>query len=425
MTGAKNKQNDQQAIDHDVVIVGGGLVGASLACALSGHGLKLALVERIALTAPSQPSYDDRSLALSRASCNIFRNLGLWEKLNDDVTPIREVIVSARGQFGLTRIRADELGVSELGHVVAGRVIGAAMHQTLPELEDLTLYCPAEVTALAQQKDRVSLNLKQVEADSTLSARLVVAADGADSPLRGMLGLAAKSHDYRQNAIIANVTPEHDHRGRAFERFTPTGPMAMLPHVGKRCGLVWTCRSDQLDELMALGDEEFIRRLQREFGYRLGRIHRIGKRASYSLRLVHATEQVAGRALIMGNAAHAIHPVSAQGFNLGLRDVATLAELLLQQHSENGDIADAGLLARYQQLRRPDQEGIINYTDGLVRLFAQPFGPIRVLRSLALVATELASPLKQELARRTMGFGGHVPALARAPGESGLEALDV
>ncbi len=403
----------QQQTEFDVIIVGGGLVGASLACALSGHGLRLCLVERFELSTAPEASYDDRSLALSLASCQILCKLSLWPLLDGQTTAIGQVHVTSRHQLGLTRINASELGLDALGHVVAGRVLGSAMLKRLPELDDLTLICPAEVIAVDQSVDQITLTLNRQGETLRINARLMAAADGANSPCRGMLGLNARSHDYQQTALIANVTPAEDHRGRAFERLTPDGPMALLPHVGKRCGLIWTRPTEMAGELLALDDEAFRHRLQQEFGYRLGSIRRVGKRASYPLRLVHARQQWAGRGLILGNAAHAIHPVSAQGFNLGLRDVATLAEMISQQQQQGGDPGSEILLAEYQQARQPDQDAIIEYTETLVRMFAQSFAPIQVGRSLALMAMELAGPLKQALARRTLGFAGHVPALAR------------
>lgn len=399
--------------DFDLIIVGGGLVGASLACALSGHGLRLCLVERFELSAAPEASYDDRSLALSLASCQILRRLSLWPLLDGQHTAIQQVHVTSRHQPGLTRIRAAELGIDALGHVVAGRILGSAMLKRLPELEDLTLICPAEVTAIRQAEDQIVLTLDGGGEPRQISARLMAAADGADSPCRSMLGLSARTHDYQQTAVIANLTPDQDHRGRAFERFSAQGPMALLPHVGKRCGLVWTRSSDQAQALLDMDDESFRQSVQREFGYRLGAITRVGARASYPLRLVHARRQWAGRGLILGNAAHAIHPISAQGFNLGLRDVATLAEMLISQHASGQDLGSAVLLADYQQARQPDQDAIIEYTHTLVTLFAQPFAPIQLGRSLALMATELITPLKHVLARRTLGYAGQVSALAR------------
>jgi len=418
--------NTQTPKACDVAIVGGGLVGASLAIALSGRGLKVCLIERISMQASSQPSYDDRSLALALSSCNVFQNLGIWSRFDEaEVTAIQEVHVTAEGQFGRTRITADELGVSSLGHVVAGRVIGAAVHGLLPTLPDLELLCPAEAVAVAFQDGHNRLTIQIADSNETiqLDAKLLVAADGAQSPIRQMLALSAKEHDYGQKAIIANVTPEQAHRGRAFERFTSTGPMAMLPHVGQRCGLVWSLTHDQADAAMAWSDEEFLGAVQRSFGHRLGQLQRLGHRVAYPLKLVHARDQIAHRAVIMGNAAHTIHPVSAQGFNLGLRDAVTLAELINEAHDQGQDIGSERLLTRYQALRQEDQDGVIDYTDGLVRLFAQPLPLIQWGRSLAMTAIDVVPALKQKLAQRTMGFSGHVPSLAKGPGFT--EALTV
>ena len=396
----------------DVIIVGGGLVGASMACALSGHGLSIAVIEAVPWRQIGQPSYDDRTLALSLASSRILEAIGLWPGVKDGVTPIMQINVSNRGHFGNARISAGELGVPALGYVSEGRLIGQAVHQRLPQCTDVQWLCPVQVTAIECAADTVEVSIDGEQGRCILQGRLLIGADGANSMVRETLGLSTTGHDYHQTAIIANVTPEKAHENRAFERFTDTGPLAVLPHVGDRCGIVWTVAAEMADAVMGMDDETFLQGLQQRFGYRLGVLRQPGKRYAYSLKLMYASEQYAQRAVVIGNAAHAIHPVSAQGFNLGLRDVAVLAELIVAAKTAGEDIGARELLAHYQAWRRPDQERMIQYTDTLVRVFAQPWLPVRLLRGLGLLAFDLSQPLKRALSRRTMGFGGRVPKLA-------------
>ena len=396
----------------DVIIVGGGLVGASMACALSGHGLSIAVIEAVPLRQYGQPSYDDRTLALSLASSRIFEAIGLWPGVTAGVTPILQINVSNQGHFGNARISARELGVPALGYVSEGRLIGQSVAQHLPQCTDVDWHCPAQVTAIECGADSVTVSVEGGQGFDALRGHLLIGADGVNSTVRETLGLSTVDHDYHQTAIIANVTPEKAHENRAFERFTGTGPLAVLPHVGNRCGVVWTVASDTADAVMAMDEDTFLESLQQRFGYRLGALQHAGGRGAYPLKLSYASDQYAQRGVVIGNAAHAIHPISAQGFNLGLRDVAVLAELIVAAKREGEDIGALDLLARYQNWRRPDHERIIQYTDTLVRIFAQPWLPLRMLSGLGLAAFDLAQPLKRALGRRTMGFGGRVPKLA-------------
>lgn len=419
-------QGDGQAPrpDCDVAIVGGGLVGASLACALAPLGLKVTLIEAVAPSAPGQPSYDDRTLALSESSCRILQGLGIWPSLKRNATPIREIYVTQRDRPGQVIMKPGELGLESFGNVVEARVFGAAVMERLAAVVGIDFVCPARVGDIETAPDGVRFSFRHGEADvdATLAARLLVGADGAGSQVREALGIGAEHHDYGQTAIICNVTPEKDHRGRAWECFTPTGPFALLPHVGGRCGLVWTVASDRAAELLELPDDEFLSAAQRLFGDALGRWKKLGKRSAYPLHLVRAREDVRLRALLLGNAAHAIHPIGAQGFNLGLRDVAVLAELLADARASDpaADVGDAGLLKAYSDWRAPDQAGTIGYTDGLARLFANPTPLAGLARSVGLLAHALLPPLRRQLAIRAMGYRGRVPRLAM--GESLVRA---
>ena len=266
---------------HDVAIIGGGLVGASLACALAPLGLRVILLEAVVFRSASQPSYDDRTLALSASSCRILEALDIWPHLADSATPIREIHVRELKRPGRVVMDPRELGLDRFGHVVEARAFGAAMMAALPRLENVRSLCPASVTGLRVAERDVSIEYRGEQGAEEVRARLVVGADGARSFVREALGIAAETHDYGQTAIICNVTPEEKHRGRAFECFTPTGPFAVLPHVGDRCGLVWCVASGDAEALLDLGDADFIEQAQQRFGSHLGRFLKIGRRSSY------------------------------------------------------------------------------------------------------------------------------------------------
>jgi 2-octaprenyl-6-methoxyphenol hydroxylase len=255
--------------------------------------------------------------------------------------------------------------------------------------------------------------IEQGGAERALTARLVVGADGADSSVRRWSGIGAQRAEYGQSAVIANLTPERPHRNVAYERFTDSGPLALLPMSDGRCALVWTLRSEQSAEILALGDREFLARLQLRFGGRLGRLRRVGARTAYPLALVRAHAYTAARLALIGNAAHTLHPIAGQGFNLGLRDVAALAEVVCDTAAAGRDVGARAVLARYEEWRRRDQEHVLRATDGLVRLFSNDHAPLVLARTAGMVLVDLLPPVKRALMRRAMGLAGRQPRLAR------------
>ena len=398
----------------DIAIIGGGLVGASLACALSPLGLDVTLIEAVPFRATSQPSYDDRTLALSASSCQILRGLGIWPSLQANATAIREIHVREMDRPGRVVMKPQELGLDRFGHVVEARVFGAAVMGLLPELPNLDVVCPASVSALEVDAEAARITCQDESETYEVAAKLVVGADGAHSFIRQALSIESEHHDYGQTAVICNITPEQDHQGRAFERFTPTGPFAVMPHVAGRCGLIWCVSTGQAEELLEWSEERFLSEAQALFGNTLGKFVRIGQRSSYPLHLVRAREDIRPRGVILGNAAHAIHPIGAQGFNLGLRDVAVLAEVLHDELSVNPQ-ADPGrldLLRKYSQWRASDQQGTISYSDGMARIFSNPSPFAAAARTAGLFAHALLPPLRRQLAIRSMGFRGAIPRLA-------------
>jgi 2-octaprenyl-6-methoxyphenol hydroxylase len=398
----------------DVAIVGGGMVGASLALALAPLGLRVVVIEAVLPEEDSQPSFDERTIALSNGTRRIFQGLGVWDEILRGATPIKRIHVSDRGRFGSARLSAEEQGVPSLGFVVETRVVGAALWRRLRASPVTSLVAPARVVGSETLADRVVLQLETPDGARRLDARLVVAADGAQSIVRRESGVDADRWDYGQTAIITNVVTERFHDYTAYERFTPTGPLALLPIADGRCVVVWTLEPEVAKETLALDDAEFLARLQDRFGWRLGRLTRAGKRLSYPLALTRAEALEAPRVAIIGNAAQGLHPIAGQGFNLGLRDAATLAEVLAEQLADGGaDVGVPGVLASYADWRRTDRRALIAFTDGLVRLFGNPFAPVRAARSLGLMLFDVSPSAKTALARLSLGFAGRLPRLAR------------
>jgi 2-octaprenyl-6-methoxyphenol hydroxylase len=405
--------------NHEVLIVGGGLVGASLACALHGSGLDVALVEASAGQASPPPSFDERNLALARASVNALTALGVWPLLASPPSPIERIHVSSRGDFGAVRLDARAHGVDAFGAVVIARELGAALEARLAQL-DVERIRPARVVALDGDEPLRRVRMQRDGGEETRGARLLVAADGTESSVRTMLGIEASRHDYAQVLFVATAQVERPHAQVAYERFTPDGPVAMLPlnaggnrREGECMGSICTVAAEEAAAVAALDDEAYAALLQQRFGWRLGRVLRVGRRSAYPLQSVCADTTVAARAVLVGNAAQTIHPVGAQGFNLGLRDALTLAEELVDGVAAGSDPGAAALLARYAQRRCADREETMALSDGLVRTFAHRLLPLRALRSLGLLALDRVPGANRSLVAGAMGFRGDVPRLAR------------
>lgn len=391
----------------DLIIVGGGMVGASLACALQNTPLKIVVIEAFAVNSDQQPSYDDRGIALSYGSQRIFEAMGLWSQLAPHSTAIANIHVSDRGHFGATRLSAQAENVPALGQVITARSMGKVLNQALSQQNNLEMICPAKVMSLKQHSDFVELILND---DRCLSSKLVIAADGGNSTIRKLLGLGALERDYQQTAITANITPERQHQGRAFERFTDSGPIALLPMSDNRCSLVWTVKTGDETDILKLSDHDFLAQLQDRFGYRLGKLMQVGQRNSYPLKLMQADQTVQQRIVLVGNAAHSLHPIAGQGFNLGLRDVAALADVLT---TKNNDCGDAELLHDYKQWRQGDQDNVIETTDTLVKLFSNNNPLLGHIRGAGLTLVDAIPPAKHWLAQKSMGLARKQPRLGR------------
>jgi len=394
----------------DIAIVGGGLAGASLACALAPLGYQIKVIEAVTYKAAKQPSYDDRTLALSHSSCRILSGIGLWSGLEEDATAIRKIFITELDRPGRVVLEAEEMGMAEFGHVVEARRFGAAVIEAMEQTENIEVICPASVNGFETNDVAGVLSLDSDSGSRTIQARLVVAADGANSFIRKHVRIPAETRDYGQTAVICNITPSVAHDGRAFECLTSTGPFAVLPHTGERCGLVWSVASEAAAEVLELDDAAFLAQVEKRFGQQLGNLLKVGKRSAYPLKLVRAREDTRDRLVILGNAAHAIHPVGAQGFNLALRDVAVLAEILAD--NDNGDPGAADLLQKYSKWRKPDQARTIAQSDGITRLFSHPSLLVAGLRTAGFAALALSPGLRRQTANNAMGYRGRVPRLA-------------
>ncbi|WP_341503032.1 2-octaprenyl-6-methoxyphenyl hydroxylase [Gallaecimonas sp. GXIMD4217] len=384
--------------DTDVVILGGGMVGATLAWGLSRQhpDWTVDVVELVPPRDELQPSFDDRVIALSAGSVEALKELALWPELAKLAQPIHHIHVSERGGFGQAQLHRQDYRVDALGQVLAVRDMGALLHKRLGD-SGVRWHCPDSLEAVEQGSDGHALTLKS---GTRLHCRLLVVAEGGNSPGRARLGIGHQVQDYHQTAIIANIQTSQPHDGWAYERFTPTGPLALLPMTEGRMNLVLCVRPEEQEQLLALHSDQFARELQRRFGWRLGAIEAVGLRHAYPLKLITADQIRGHRSVILGNAAHSLHPIAGQGFNLGLRDLVDLLACLRDQD----DPGHYQALARWQARREPDLRRTIGTTDGLVSLFANDWAGLKLGRNLGLSALHHLPALKEKLAWQMLGW---------------------
>lgn len=400
----------------DVIIVGGGMVGITLALLLAQRlpSLAVVLLESAVfpVMTPGQPlpytaGFDARNTALSRRTIEAFTDLGLWPQLQPHATPIHEIHVSDRGHFGMSKLSAQEESVESFGQVVENAWLGVVLLAALRQCPSVTLVDGVRVTGVKTSTNSAEVSIQ----GRTLSAPLLIAADGTQSQSRHWLGLSATTRDYGQTALVTTVATSLPHKHVAYERFTADGPIALLPlpdEVGQpaqtRRSLVWALSSAEAERIQLLSDSDFIVALQRAFGRRAGRFTRVGQRHAYPLQLMVAQQQVLPRALILGNAAHSLHPVAGQGFNLCLRDALVLVEHLAEAVARQTDIGDGALLQRYEAARKADQQQIIRFSDALVRGFSNDNAVLTLLRNIGLLGFDLLPGAKPALARYAMGL---------------------
>jgi 2-octaprenyl-6-methoxyphenol hydroxylase len=378
-----------QQQNYDLAIVGGGLAGMILACSLRHLPINIALIE--ARQPPAKPStnFDTRSIALAQTSVNILSALDIWPTLAQDATPIKKVHVSQQGTFGRVLLDATDYQQNAFGQVVPISILASNLLQIISTQKNIDFICPAQVTQFSIEASQATLSLQSQEQTRSLTCQLLVGADGSHSALAELAALPNKVYASGESAIVCNLQLQGEHHHVAYERFTPQGIIAMLPIAANTCTAILTCPTAELAALTQLSDAAYVALLQRQFGYRLGRFIHGGKRQHYPLQTALLTEQVKPRLVILGNAAHTLHPVAAQGFNLSLRDVAWLSELLAQAIENGQDIGSQRLLTQYQQQCRPDQQRMLDATRFLTHIFQVNCWPLRLARGMGLFALDI------------------------------------
>ena len=399
---------------HDVLIVGGGLVGASLAIALDSLGIDVALLE--AAPPSALPAvFDQRNLSFAEATVNALRALDVLPRLRAPTGAIARIHISRNGDFGRVLLNAADYGRAAFGQVVVARDFGDALASKLDDLPRLTRYRPARFVGFAEDTADGLHQARVFDADGErlIAAKLVVAADGSASAVRDALGIAVEHYDYRQTLFVSRVRAERPPDGTAWERLTDHGPTAVLPRGDGHYGTIHGVASDEADAVAALDDAAYLQRLQRVFGWRAGRLLEAGPRSAYPIMRALAQRIVAPRAVMVGNAAQSLHPIGAQGFNLGLRDALTLVECIDAGRARGEDAGSAAVLAEYARRRRDDRERTIAFSDGLARWTSNPSPSVSPLRSLGLFALENDPALRAILVGGAMGYRGDVPQLCR------------
>ncbi|MEE8333524.1 MAG: UbiH/UbiF/VisC/COQ6 family ubiquinone biosynthesis hydroxylase [Alphaproteobacteria bacterium] len=393
-----------------MLIVGGGMVGMSLAAALGGAGARVAVIEP---TPPEQllaEAFDGRTSAIAAGSRAVLDSAGAWSGMAEDAQPILDIRVTDGASPLFLHYDHREVGGEPMGHILENRVIRRALLDRLAALPTVTLLAGRRAIALDRDGARATATLDD---GACVVAALAVATDGRGSPTRSAAGIGVTEWRYPQVGIVCTVTHERDHRGIAQEHFLPAGPFAILPMTGRRSSIVWTERTDLAPALLALDDDAFLEELRLRFGDYLGALGVEGPRFSYPLGLLHADRYVAGRLVLAGDAAHAMHPIAGQGFNLGLRDVAALAEVVIDALRLGLDPGASTVLARYESWRRFDNTLMLAATDGLNRLFSNDAAPLRLARDAGLAAVDRLAPLKRLFMRHAMGQLGDLPRMMR------------
>ena len=406
---AATKQKSGTA--YDVLIVGGGMVGSALACALGNSSLKVALRDRAPPAAPGE-NYDQRVSAITLASQTFFDNVGAWEgMIQRRVSPVREMQVWSEGGSGAIHFNAAEIGEPCLAWIIENSIVQTALLARLQQFTNVHCLCPVEIADITLADDGAVVLLKD---GRSLNAKLLVGADGADSEVRRIAGIDNQLFDLRQKSIVATVTTEIPHAQVARQKFLATGPLAFLPlDESHTCSIVWSTDTARADQLLALDDTDFISELQIAFGESLGKIQAVGLRAGFPLALSHAKAYTAPHLALVGDAAHTVHPLAGQGVNLGFLDAATLAEVLLEAAVNQKDIGAHTVLRRYERWRKGDNLAMVSITGGFRYLFGNDLPLVSQIRNWGLSMNDAATPVKNFIMRRASGLEGDLPKLAR------------
>ncbi len=396
----------------DTVVIGGGIVGATAACALGEAGVRVALVEARAPLALEEQQPDPRVFAISRASERIFRSLGAWDAIHrSGAFAFSDMEVWDAGGKGVTHFDCAELGESCLGYIIEPRFIQDALWQQLQALTTVSLYCPARFQSIEILADRVEVGL---EDSRQLSADLLIAADGSHSPVRNTLRIKTQGHHYQQSSLVALVKTSEPHRNTAWQRFLPGGPLAFLPMGDGWSSIVWTMPTENTERLLTADKEQFHEELAAAFGHRLGTILESGEREAWPLQRLHAERYVIPRAALIGDAAHAIHPLAGQGVNLGLLDAAALAEVVVAARARGRDPGSLAVLRRYERWRRGDNLLMMMAMDGINQVFSNARFPLQRLRNLGLSLVNRSGLARRQFMKHAMGLAGDLPKRAAA-----------
>ncbi len=385
----------------NIVIVGGGLVGMSLAVGLAKSPCKVLLLEQNQSAPLHDNVLDLRTTGLTLSSEKMFKQAGVWKRIATDATAIERLDISEQGNFGGARIDANQHGISPIGYMVPNHHLMKVLSDEVAQLSNLTILSPASCDAIEQQSSGYKVNIQHDGESKQIYTELLVGADGSNSKVREILGIGASHKKYQQNAIITNVQTQKPHRNVAYERFTQHGPLAVLPIQGNHCALIWTQPEKQIEKYLGMSDEHFLRLLQKAFGYRLGKFLAVGRRAAYPLSMTLSEELTRDNAVLIGNAAQTVHPVAAQGFNLGLRDVHTLVYMLNKYEFKPALFST--VLHEYALQRAPDRKHVARLTDGLTRLFAPQIWPAKFLRGLGVRMIGSLPLAQRNVLRRNMG----------------------
>lgn len=390
---------------YDLIIVGGGLVGAGFACSLTQTGLRIALVD-----ARLPSSEDPRLFALSASSCQFLANLGFWPKLAPHAAPIKQVHVSHQGQFGAVRMHHAEVNLPELGHVIPARHIEAVLNTALTKLSDVDVYRPARLRDLHQSDHEANIVLETAEGDLHLQARIIIGADGTASTVRSLANVPVKVNDYQQSAIVTRVQLRRPHQNIAYERFCRHGAIAMLPLRGDECASIWSASTAEAERLAQLSDDDYLAELQKMFGFRLGKLQSINKRHVFPLKMTRAERSHDRCVLLLGNAAHTLHPIAAQGFNLALYETAVLVEGITAKLKGGESISAFDLNAMLEHARQQLSVSV-GVSHWLSQLFAYDSAPLNMLLSLGMTGFNTVAPVKKKFMNMMTGRSGRVPTL--------------
>ncbi|MDR3478958.1 MAG: FAD-dependent monooxygenase [Gammaproteobacteria bacterium] len=387
-------------MQYDIIIIGGGMVGGSLACALQETTLRIALVD----AAPLNTRHDSRLIALNYGSYCLLDNLGIWQALSSHAAPIQQVHISDRGHFGKIRLKAEEAGVHALGYVVPAQDINMALNNALAKQNRVTMFRPAKLKQLTQTETHANLIVETETANLELEGKIIIGADGTHSTVRELLNIETQTTQCEQSAIVTITELQRSHQGIAYERFHSSGAIAMLPLVGDRTATIWTDDNQAIQDLLQLDDSSFLKTLQTQFGYRLGRLKQIGQRHTYPLHMLKSAQTIKQHVVLMGNAAHTLLPLAAQGLNLALSEIAMLVQCIT-------DNPDEPNWQTYLSWQEKQQSNSTRLSHQLPKLFSEDFSLVTIARQIGMIGLDICPAAKKHFAWQAMGKAGQLPRL--------------